>query len=321
MHPAAASTLAPDWLHRTWEATVLAALPRAVYLHAGAWTDVLCILDADALRLPNSVLVPSVGIGRGEPLALGLRAGDRVKVDAGRIDLPSGVVECRRTFRPAAIALGVGLGIDPTALGELAQRLKPGLPGMTAAAHEVVAAASEVAATSEVATEDMAGAAGVIAAEDKAATAGELELRRLIGELVGCGPGLTPTGDDVLAGVLLGLRAAGLVRAAAALADAIAARLRKTTSLSAALLQAAAGGWCIPEVRDACFSLRAGNPDDSFALLSRIGHSSGHDLATGFLAVLPQNPQLGAHTHLHPGALLAEAINLTTHTNERTLHV
>lgn len=323
MRPAAASILVPEWLGDTGEATVLAVLPHAVHLRSGAWTEVLCVLDAEALRLPNSVVVGSVGTGRGEPLGSGLNAGDRVRVDAGRLILPAAVIECRRTFRPAMIAPGAGLGTDPRAVRDLARGLRPGLPGMAAAAAEVTRAVEAVAGITEAA--EAAGAAEADSA--LAETGATSELNRVTGRLIGRGPGLTPTGDDVLAGVLLGLRAAERLVSVRWLARAVARSLPHTTSLSAALLQAAAGGWCVPEVRDACSMLRAGFPAESLALLGRIGHSSGHDLATGFLAALPAQPGSGGHVPgprlgAHPAeAAVTDSLGPTDHPRERTLHV
>src|SRR5262249_42586767 len=61
--------------------------------------------------------------------------------------------------------------------------------------------------------------------------------------LLGLGPGLTPSGDDVLCGVLVALHALGEPRAAGKLGDAIAAETRRaTTPLSGAFLAAAAQG-------------------------------------------------------------------------------
>ena len=67
-----------------------------------------------------------------------------------------------------------------------------------------------------------------------------LATRGAVAGLVGRGPGLTPSGDDALAGALLVAHALGT---GAALADAVRARLGATTAVSAALLDAAADGY------------------------------------------------------------------------------
>ena len=64
--------------------------------------------------------------------------------------------------------------------------------------------------------------------------------------LLGLGPGLTPSGDDLLAGLLLGARAFGVPLAD--LAEVIAEQApRRTTALSARLLRHAIEGECVPE--------------------------------------------------------------------------
>ena len=68
-------------------------------------------------------------------------------------------------------------------------------------------------------------------------------LRAAVAGLLGLGPGLTPSGDDVLAGALLGLHANGNVDLAAQLGVQVAdASSQGTSPLSAALLRCAIGG-------------------------------------------------------------------------------
>jgi hypothetical protein len=126
--------------------------------------------------------------------------------------------------------------------------------------------------------------------------------------LVGAGRGLTPSGDDVLCGVLLTLAAVDDEQARQALAAiraSLAAHVQSTTSLSAALLVAAATGYAVPDVvRLVTLAVAAGSggrqeadgpaapatgrpsvpPPDPAAVLDRvlaIGHSSGSDLVSG----------------------------------------
>jgi hypothetical protein len=101
--------------------------------------------------------------------------------------------------------------------------------------------------------------------------------------LLGRGPGLTPSGDDVLAGYLLGCRAFGV---AAPTVRAAVLRLAPaaTTVLSAALLRQAADGWCVPQVAALISALAASRPDPAAtrAVLA-VGASSGAALASGVL--------------------------------------
>ncbi len=96
--------------------------------------------------------------------------------------------------------------------------------------------------------------------------------------LVGLGPGLTPAGDDVLAGALVALVAGGDDDRAAALRAGVRPCRERTTTLSAALLGHAAAGRAVPQLAR---HLRA--PDDAVALaaLLAVGGSSGAALALG----------------------------------------
>ena len=99
-------------------------------------------------------------------------------------------------------------------------------------------------------------------------------------DLLGRGPGLTPFGDDVLAGALVTLRALASPRASS-LASAVVGQLHRTTVVSAALLRHAARGECIPELAAVLAPSAAALP----ALLA-VGHSSGRGLAQGVRAGL-----------------------------------
>jgi hypothetical protein len=105
--------------------------------------------------------------------------------------------------------------------------------------------------------------------------------------LLGRGPGLTPAGDDVLAGFLVGAVAFGVD--AAGLRDAIAVQAPAgTTALSAALLWHAARGECIDELAALAAVLtgeRSGPElaEHVIARLVSVGHSSGAALALGLL--------------------------------------
>jgi hypothetical protein len=112
-------------------------------------------------------------------------------------------------------------------------------------------------------------------------------------QLIGNGPGLTPLGDDVLAGamasaLLLG-RATGhrrLPRMVARLAPALCAAAReRTTTLSATLLRHACRGQ-VDEASAALLQALCGRGDPPAALesLLALGHTSGRGLATGLLA-------------------------------------
>lgn len=108
--------------------------------------------------------------------------------------------------------------------------------------------------------------------------------------LVGRGPGLTPAGDDVLAGALVAAHAVADDRLAgwrAATRDLIAAH--RTTAVSRGLLHHALDGWSTPELADFVTAVCAGDATTTSRAvdrLLRVGHSSGAALASGALHVL-----------------------------------
>lgn len=106
-------------------------------------------------------------------------------------------------------------------------------------------------------------------------------------ELLGRGPGLTPLGDDVLAGRLVALTVLDppAARRLARVVDALAPA--RTTSVSAALLRHAGRGECIPELA----ALLDGAPGALAALL-RVGHTSGAGLAWGVATALHAAPRV-----------------------------
>src|SRR5207247_1635834 len=111
--------------------------------------------------------------------------------------------------------------------------------------------------------------------------------------LLGCGPGLTPAGDDFTGGAFFAralLARAGIVDAAAWQAGASAVRTaaaRLTHPIGAALLGdlLAGEGWA--PLHDLAAALaRDDEPAalDAAGRLTRLGHSSGWDLLAGFVA-------------------------------------
>jgi hypothetical protein len=102
--------------------------------------------------------------------------------------------------------------------------------------------------------------------------------RNLIRCLLGRGPGLTPLGDDVLAGALVTLAALGDPGFAPLAAEVDALAPTRTTFVSAALLRHAARGECVPELA----AVLSGDPPDA---LLRVGHTSGAGMAMGILTV------------------------------------
>ena len=109
-------------------------------------------------------------------------------------------------------------------------------------------------------------------------------------DLLGLGPGLTPSGDDVLCGVMIALDGLGRRDAASELAAAIQAEAPATTSpLSAAFLEAAAqgqGSEALHRFIAAAIAADLSALPETIAALGRIGHSSGWDAMGGAVLTL-----------------------------------
>jgi len=133
------------------------------------------------------------------------------------------------------------------------------------------------------------------------ASAGSSRLEQAARGLVGLGPGLTPSGDDVLCGLLaaLGCAPAGAHGGLAAKLGRIVLDLCSATNdISASYLRYAARGFSHLALRRLAASIAARDPEAaSGAMLSlcSLGHSSGADIASGFL--------FGLSTIAGPGSL------------------
>ncbi len=111
-------------------------------------------------------------------------------------------------------------------------------------------------------------------------------LGEAVGRLIGRGPGLTPEGDDVLAGAAIGMRALAAAAGVPAPAAARAARAlcphdvrRRTGALSATLLELAAHEGAGPEPLHRLVGV--GDRAAALADLRRLGSSTGAALAGG----------------------------------------
>lgn len=99
--------------------------------------------------------------------------------------------------------------------------------------------------------------------------------------LIGLGPGLTPSGDDLLGGALCALHALGDAALAKRLADwALPIAREATNRISNAHLACAAQGECGEAVNNAIVALLRGNPPD-LDRIDAIGHTSGWDALAG----------------------------------------
>jgi hypothetical protein len=233
--------------------TLLGVADAAAYFElpvpAGQPPEVLAILTSDAVRLPGAVVL---GFSSGqcslreiEPLA-----GASASVGEGRVHWVS---------RSGLIDIRAVRSWPPPRVGAAPAGWPRGLDALRGAASIVDIGI------------DPAGWADPALGPELAST------------LLGRGPGLTPSGDDLLAGMLLGARAFGVAAEPLAGAVAIAAPTA-TTALSARLLRHAIDGECVPEVARVIAALA--DPLDCerrVAALVRVGHTSGAALGRGLV--------------------------------------
>ncbi|MEV5889428.1 DUF2877 domain-containing protein [Nonomuraea fuscirosea] len=253
---AASTAVRPVLESQRRPARVLAAFPAGVYLEVRTDLEpsVIAVITGDATRLPNSVLLST-------PLPQ-LTVGDEATVGDRTIDLGPLSLSVRRWWDPAP-PLG---RLDPARLAE-AEAALADPPGAGLAGDEAVEQLADSCARGWL--------LGAVTAAER---------------LVGLGPGLTPSGDDVLAGLLVTLRHLG--RAARAerpqwLAGWLAATVTfdartRTTPLSATLLHCAARGEASPEVIAVLRGIAGRQAlEPALRRLHRLGHTSGADLAQG----------------------------------------
>ena len=237
---------------------VVAVLPVAVHIATGdPDLPLVCVATADAVRLPCSLVVRAL-----PPVAVD----DRVELGGGRIVVGDVEVRPSRWWQPSKPRLR---DVD-----EARRRLKMVAPDI----EDLREWTSGRAEPGPMSTD------GDLAGEPvRAVLAGGAPLAELVPDLLGLGPGLTPAGDDVLAGALVALRTA-----ADPAADTLAATVEaadpatRTTTLSAALLTHATRGECVPELAGFLDALD-GRADltNALARLRAVGGTSGSALAVG----------------------------------------
>lgn len=254
---------------------VLAAFPTALYVQVGGHADVLPVVMRDGLRLPTALAVATSL----PTVGWGAQPGDAVLVGGGEVRLPGVALRAVRSWRP---------GQAPRAT---TSRCGAALSALQLPWRSPARAVAELLLTDRHAPSALV---------DRVAT------------LVGAGQGLTPSGDDVLCGVLLGLRVHP--RGSAALVDelwrAVAPRLTTTTSLSAALLREAAEGYAAEPVLRLLERLAAPGSTDvtlpdpvtsAAQEVLAIGHTSGADLLGGLAGCLDALTSSTALTPRRPG--------------------
>jgi hypothetical protein len=228
-------------------AKVLATGPAATYTDAGG--EVLAVVTAGGVRLPCAVMLAA---GGRLPAA---RSWSGLAVGRGAVYLDGRqLVVVRRWFDPRVRLAGV----DVRAVARLADVVWSRGSVDALLPHDAL----DRLATG-LASGDAAGA---------------------VSPLLGRGTGLTPAGDDLVAGALASLRALGSPAADQFGAAVRALARAATTRLSAALLEAADVGALVPEAAGVLRAMAGGGDVETAAdRLVALGHTSGWHLAAGLL--------------------------------------
>jgi Protein of unknown function (DUF2877) len=257
----AASVLVRDLLvaHPVSAATVVAVAPAATYLDVGG--RLLAVVGQGGVRLPCAVVV------RGTSTVLTSSASRRGHGGRpGGAGLAVGGGAVHQDGRPV---LAVGRWFDP--------RVRVPCVDPVARTRFATLVRSQWQVDPLLPDDSVERLADDLAADNA---------DRAVAALLGRGTGLTPAGDDLVAGALAALRAVGspaadgLGRAVHALAP------TTTTRLSAALLEAADVGGVVPEaaaVLRALAGVDSGSIEPTTRRLMALGHTSGWHLAVGLL--------------------------------------
>ena len=265
--PASASTGVAELLRGPVRpARVLLSVPAAVYVHVPGERggDVVGVLTSDAARLPLACVLFRPSNGR--PL-VALPSGAPAEVGAGRIVVGDLAVSAAAWWNPRPKLPSLHPALLPEGVRQLRNALYgegvphsaftlPGLP---------------------------AGPGGPLAALRGAVRRADLDAAlRTATRLIGLGPGLTPAGDDVMAGTIAGLVLLGHPSADRFAAGVYALAAGRTTELSRALLRHAACGRVSGEFAAVLHALVGERPlMPAVAGLLSTGATSGRALALG----------------------------------------
>lgn len=269
--------IAARTLDQAEEAIVLAAFQRSFYLDADG--ELIAVVDGSLCNGPlnlrtTAVLTADLGVAPGQRWCIGpnhLHGPNGLEIDLSKASIWE-----PKTTSP----------IDRTAVSEgfnnlqvqLAQRQLPeeGLLRLVLPAVQPISAVEKAAAPA-------------ITRLDKTLREAFEELPSTtfdgVTDLLGLGPGLTPSGDDVLGGVLIACHRLGEIAAAEKLADAVNARAAlRTNAISHAHLRAATLGYGaapLHDLLDAVIGVDQKAIARALDATAKIGHSSGFDALGG----------------------------------------
>ncbi|MCU1670014.1 MAG: hypothetical protein JWP40_2941 [Blastococcus sp.] len=252
-------------------ARVLMSVPAAVYLLVPGerGSDVVGVLTSDAARLPLGCVLFRPSNGR--PLVT-LPQGAQAEVGGGRIVVGDLAVSAAAwwnprprlpSLRPALLPEGVRQ-LRTTLYGEGVPHSAFTLPGLPT------------------------GPGGPLAALRGAVRRADLDAAlRTATRLIGLGPGLTPAGDDVMAGTIAGLVLLGHPSAERFAAGVYSLAVGRTTELSRALLRHAASGHVSGEYAAVLHGLVGERPlAPAVSTLLATGSTSGRAMALGLCTAI-----------------------------------
>lgn len=277
-------------LERDRHGTVAAVFEHTI--HIAVDDDIVCIGGPAIGNGPlNAILAEplrsnwTATIEPGEPIEI---AGRAISLRRSRLDAVAA-----RTWRPAPWPRTASIDAIRTILDQLTSIVAARSPfdGLVrlAVCGEQSSQSAQATALSNLAAPRIAALASWMAGSccDAPASARRQGDEKLLGivSLLGLGPGLTPSGDDLLAGGLIALRAVGAAATARQLAEVILpASPQATTLLSSAFLAAAAkgeGSAALHTFISAVIAARHDQLHPAVEALGRIGHTSGWDALAG----------------------------------------
>jgi hypothetical protein len=270
--PASASTGVAELLRGPVRpARVLMSLPAAVYLHVPTdrGGDVVGVLTSDAARLPLGCMLFRPSNGR--PL-VAVAGGAPAEVGGGRIVVGDLVVSAAAWWEPRPKLPS----LRPALLPEGVRQLRNALYGEGVPHSAFTLPGLPV------------GPGGPLAALRGAVRRADLEAAlRTATRLIGLGPGLTPAGDDVMAGTIAGLVLLGHPSADRFAAGVYALAAGRTTELSRALLRHATSGRVSAEFAAVLHALVGERPlAPAVARLLATGATSGRALTLGLCTAI-----------------------------------
>jgi hypothetical protein len=249
-------------------AELIGSFPVAVYVKAAA--GVVALVSPDGVRLPNAMV-----LSRADHASVVRHAATGpLQVGGGAVRLGPVCVIPGRWWDPVPRLGRVDAGLLAGRL-DAVRAILPAWPDAADPAAGRLRTGREALASVLAGTGDLAGT---------------------VRSLVGLGAGLTPAGDDLLAGAMAGLVVFGTAlqrpdtsTLAVRMGQEVVAHATATTPLAADLAEHAARGALVQPAADLCRAIADQRPDADSALtpaverLLRLGHTSGRDLAEGLL--------------------------------------